>query len=58
MDELSKLFINFGFPGAVVAILFYQVISIQKRMENLIDSNTKAMQALKDIIDKCQRIHE
>ena len=58
MDQLIGNFGNFGLIGCVLGVLVYDVFILQKRLLDLIEKNTAAFTELKNIIDKCQEIHE
>lgn len=58
MDEIIKNLGDLGLAGAIIAVLLYQVLYLQKKLISIIESNTSAFQELKGVIKECQTIHE
>ena len=58
MEQFLGSFSQFGLIGCVLAVLIYDVFVLQKRLLDLLEKNTQAFTELKNIIDKCQNIHD
>lgn len=46
--DMGSLFQNVGVPGAVIVVLFWQVLYLQKKLVGIIENNTRVMIELKD----------
>jgi hypothetical protein len=58
MEDLITKFGDYGVLGIVAGILFFQTYSLQKKLLEIIEKNTKAFEELRAIIDKCQIMHK
>ena len=58
MEDLLLKFANYGPTGLIAALLFYQMVKLQNKLVEIVENNTKAVQQLRDIIDKCQIVHK
>jgi len=58
MEALLGNVSQYGVLGAVLAVLIYDVFVLQKRLLDLLEKNTTAFMELKNIIDRCQDIHQ
>lgn len=50
--NIFKTLTEFGLSGAIIAVLFYDVFCLQRKLMTIIENNTKAMVELKEIILK------
>ncbi len=57
LQEALKQLANYGPLGIILVYFVYQTSKLQTKLIEIIENNTKAVQELKDIIDKCQTIH-
>jgi hypothetical protein len=58
MESIFTNLSDYGIVGAVLALLFYQVFYLQRKVFSIIENNTKAMGELKSMIEKCQLQHD
>jgi len=56
--EIFKSLGNYGAMGVVAGILFWQMSKLHDKLIEIIENNTKAFIELKNVIDKCQVIHD
>ena len=57
MDEVLKILAQYGAAGAIVAVLLYMIYTMQGKLFSVIENNTKALEQLRGIIEKCQLTH-
>lgn len=65
MEPLFSSLSEFGVIGAILALLFYDVFYLQKKIITIIENNTKAMTEnstatveLQKVITQCQTTHK
>lgn len=51
LGELAKV----GFSGALLAVVIYDVFFLQKKLIAIVESNTTAMEKLKQIIEDMKK---
>ena len=51
MNEILAIIKELGTVGAVMAVLLYQIVYLQKKLVTIIENNTRAMTELKGTIE-------
>lgn len=57
VQETLKQLANYGPIGIILVYFVWQDNKTKAKLIEIIENNTKVIQELKDIIDKCQTIH-
>lgn len=47
--------VQYGALGIMCAVLIYDVMFLQKKILSVVESNTKALEAFKVTVDKCEK---
>lgn len=57
MDELGKILAQYGPLSAVIGALLYMIYGLQSKLFAIVENNTRALEQLRSIIEKCQISH-
>ena len=55
MENLLATLTQYGALGIMCALLIYDVMFLQKKILSVVEQNTKAMEMMKIIIQKCDK---
>jgi hypothetical protein len=54
MEHIISELTKYGLSGIVIALLVYDTWYLQRKLIEIINNNTKALQNMSDLLAKCQ----
>jgi len=58
VDEMIKLFSELGLSLGMIVVLIVQVRYLQSKLLEVIEENTRALEQLRGVIERCQLTHK